>query len=83
MRFAGQQMRYRAPGYGNRDYRAPSGRDGGYRPQSGSAGMSAAMTEYQAPSAQQIAVTEMPAVNEPAYNLRSFANPVFKAPGRI
>ena len=32
---------------------------------------------------QQIAVTEMPAVTQPAFNLRSFANPDFKAPGRI
>ena len=83
MRFAGSQIRNRRFGASDPGYRAQSGANQDYYPQRGDAGMPQAMTGYQAPRADQIAVTEMPAAREPAYNLRSYANPDFKAPGRV
>ena len=81
MRFAGD--RYRAQGFRNNSYRGPSGSIGGYRPQSGSAGMLGAMTQFQAPNAQQIAFTQMPAIKEPSHTAKSGAIGSFSAPLRI
>ena len=81
MRFAGQ--RYQPPGHRLSDYKTPSGSIGGYRAQSGSAGMQGLMTEFQAPNAQQIAFTEMPAAVEPAYKAQSGSIGSLRAPVRI
>ncbi|MAA76869.1 MAG: hypothetical protein CML73_02395 [Rhodobiaceae bacterium] len=81
MRFAAQ--RYPRLGYEMREYRAQPGRITDYRAQSGSAGMPGIMTNYQAPNAQQIAFTQMPPVNEPAFRARSGANNPFRAPIRL
>jgi len=81
MRFAGQ--RYQPPGYRLSPYKAPSGSIGGYRAQSGSAGMEGLVTEFQAPAAQQIAFTQMPAAVEPAHKARSGAIGSFRAPVRV
>ena len=81
MRFAGE--RYRAPGFRMRDYNAQSGSIGKARAQSGSAGMPRIMTNYQAPAAQQIAMTEMPAVIQPQFKAQSGAIGAFSAPSRL
>jgi len=81
MRFAGE--RYRAPGFRMRDYNAQSGSIGKARAQSGSAGMPGIMTNYQAPSAQQIVMTEMPAARQPQFKAQSGAIGAFSAPIRL
>ena len=81
MRFAGQ--RYRGPGFRLNDFKAQSGSIGGYRAQSGSAGMEGLVKNFQAPDAQQIAFTQMPAMNEPAHRAQSGSIGSFRAPVRV
>ena len=81
MRFAGQH--YQAPGYRLSRYLAPSGSIGGYRAQSGSAGMEGVVNNFQAPTAQQIAFTQMPEARNAAHKAKSGAIGSFRAPVRV
>jgi len=83
MRFAGQAVRYRAPRAANPDYSAPTGAEPPYTATRGDSGMPAIRTNYTAPNASQIGLTDMPSMAFPQFQFPNMSNPDFNARVRV